>query len=107
MWFILIIINNSRVTIQSRNEHTAITKVSYQLPWEGDSFYVQTSHTDVFLGLIVDGVYGMAPFYPQMESKDPKLVWTGITPFTDSWTFVTWTMRIGANDTDWDDFKSK
>ena len=97
----------SRITVQSRNEHTAIIKVSDQLPWQGDSFYVQTSHTDVFLGLIVDGVYSMAPYVPQMEIKAAKIVWTGLTPYTDSWTFVTWTKRIGAKDTDWDDFESK
>ena len=104
---ILIIIKHSRITIQSRNEHTAIIKVSDQSPWKGDSFYVQTSHTDVLLGLIVDGVYSIIPSYPHKEYKDAKIISSVGTWEGDIWTFVTWTKRIGAKETDWYDFESK
>ena len=59
----------SRITIQSRNEHTAVVKSNDLLPWKGDSFYVQTSHTNVFLGLITDGV----PYYPLSKPPPTKL----------------------------------
>ena len=51
----------SRTTIQSRNENTAIIKINDQLSWKGDAFYVQTSHTDVFFGLVIDWIYSIGP----------------------------------------------
>lgn len=99
----------SRITIQSRNEHTAVVKSSDLLPWKGDSFYVQTSHTDVFLGLITDGVYKFGPFVPPSNSNDPqpKVLCSGQTPLYDSCTYVECSKRIGGSVIDCNDFESK
>lgn len=98
----------SRITVQSRNEHTAIFHVD-GLPWQGGAFYVQTSHTDVFLGLIIDGVYAVQPFTSSIQPDGPNtnVLCSGTQIFGDACTLVACSKRIGGKTIECDDFESK
>ena len=47
---------------QSRAQDPILLKVSSLTPYEADAFVVHGLNTDVFLGLVVDGVYKIGPY---------------------------------------------
>lgn len=81
----------SKITFQSRVEHSAVVQ-------DGLAYYAQTSHTDVFLGRIIDGVYTMIPYLAPIEGK--------VCNQFGACFVVSCSDRIGGKDRDWGRFET-
>lgn len=90
----------TKITPQSRVEHTAVIN-------DGAVFYVQTSHTDTFLGRITDGVYKFFPLVPPSESNDdPQPVCNAYTPMSTC-VLVDCSKRIGGKEVECGKFRDE